>query len=482
MQKSTARGRIDARPMNRFQWFVIGLATVLMGLDGYDVQAMAFTANAVTQDFGLTGSQLGLLLSGGLIGMALGAVFVGPFADRFGRRPLLLTAIAVNGLGLFLSATATTMPELMVWRVVTGLGVGGILVSGTVLVSEYSNARFRGLALSIYAAGYPVGATLGGLAAVPLISTFGWQAVFLLGAAVTVVSVVVVALAMPESLDFLEAQALRTGSARTLRRAERILARLGLEEEVRAGDVAAGTDAVPGNGDPEAEGRGRQSGGGFGALLAPTRRRSTLMLWAMFFFVMFGFYFANTWTPQLLTEVGFSPEEGIFGGVMLTTGGIVGAVLYGVFAARWDVRRVLAVFALLSAVMFVVFISSTGVLGVALITGVLLGMIINGCISGLYTIAPMTYAPHLRSTGVGVALGVGRTGAIVAPIVVGALLDAGWTPFALYLGVAGVVMLAAWAGMRIRLHQQQADDLPDQSQDEDLIVDEHAAPDPQGPR
>ncbi len=429
--------------MNRYQWFVVALATSLMALDGYDVQAMAFTANAVTADFGLTGQQLGFLLSGGLIGMALGAAAIGPFADRFGRRPLLLTAIAINGTGLFLSASASSMPELLIWRIVTGLGVGGILVSGTVLISEYTNAKHRGLALSIYAAGYPVGATLGGLASIPLIGTYGWQAVFILGGLVTLVSLAVVARWMPESLDYLAARAAAEPGSSAARSTERVLARLELSgsytPEAPASEGAHGTSR-------------------YTALLASGQRTSTLMLWLMFFLVMFTFYFANTWTPQLLTEVGFSPQEGIFGGIMLTSGGVVGAVAYGLSASRWDVRRVMVVFSVLAAIVLVVFISSTGVLAVALAAGVLLGVILNGCVSALYTIAPMTYAPGTRSTGVGVALGIGRLGAIIAPIIVGGLLDLGWTPFALYAGAAGVILLAACAVVRIRLHQAQAED------------------------
>lgn len=451
MTQTSLRESIDSRPMSRYQWFVVALATVLMGLDGYDVQAMAFTANPVSTDLDLTGTELGLLLSGGLIGMALGAIWVGPFADRFGRRRMLMIAMIINAAGLFLSASASSMPELMTWRVITGLGVGGILTSGTVLVSEYSNAKYRGLCMSIYAAGYPVGATLGGLAAIPLIGNFGWEAVFLLGGAVTVLAVIFVWLKMPESLDFLGARATSAqaaGDGSEQRRAEDIAARMGITGPVVLENYDSSDAEVPGS-----------SKNSYAALFSRENRRGTLLLWAMFCIVMFGFYFANTWTPQLLTEVGFSTEEGIFGGIMLMIGGTIGAVLYGVFASRWDVRRVQALFALGSGVMFIVFINATAWLPAALVAGVLLGMIINGCISGIYTIAPMTYAPRLRSTGVGVALGVGRTGAIVAPIAVGALLDLGATPASLYTGAGIVVALAAVVVLRIPLHQRTASEL-----------------------
>ncbi|WP_246836254.1 MFS transporter [Nesterenkonia sp. NBAIMH1] len=334
------------------------------------------------------------------------------------------------------------MPELMLWRVITGLGVGGILASGTVLVSEYSNAKHRGLALSIYAAGYPVIATMGGLMAMPLIQSFGWQSVFVLGGALTVAAIVLTAAAMPESLEFLAVQKSR-GIAGADAAAERIAAGLGLQADSTSSLSAAD------------QGGAEEGGSSYAALLSPQNRRNTLFLWAVFFIVMFAFYFANTWTPQLLTEVGFTPEEGIMGGVMLMLGGAVGAVLYGVCTATWDPRAVLAVFAALSGTMFVVFIASTNVYALALITGVGLGMIVNGCISGLYTLAPMTYSPTLRSTGVGAALGVGRCGAILAPTIVGGLLDSGWTPAALYTGVGLLILFAAGAGLMLRLEMPQ---------------------------
>lgn len=256
---------------------------------------------------------------------------------------------------------------------------------------------------------------------------------------------------MPESLDFLGARATSAqaaGDGSEQRRAEDIAARMGITGPVVLENYDSSDAEVPGS-----------SKNSYAALFSRENRRGTLLLWAMFFIVMFGFYFANTWTPQLLTEVGFSTEEGIFGGIMLMIGGTIGAVLYGAFASRWDVRRVQALFALGSGVMFIVFINATAWLPAALVAGVLLGMIINGCISGIYTIAPMTYAPRLRSTGVGVALGVGRTGAIVAPIAVGALLDLGATPASLYTGAGIVVALAAVVVLRIPLHQRTASEL-----------------------
>ncbi|WP_298584560.1 MFS transporter [uncultured Kocuria sp.] len=424
--------------MSSYQWLIIAVTTFLNALDGYDVLAMAFTATSVTEEFGLSGSQLGWLLSAGLIGMAAGSLVLGPFADRYGRRKILVVALAVNALGLFLSTTAGSVLELGLWRVVTGLGVGGILASATVITSEYASARRRGMAVSIFTAGYGVGATLGGMGATQLIPAFGWRSVFLTGGLLTLVAIALVVAVLPESVDYLRTRR----PAGAVQKLNRIARRIRLDGEVELGPAPAGAD-------------GRRSS--VGMLLSGRYRTATLLLWTAFFVIMFGFYFANSWTPRLLVETGMTEQQGIIGGLMLTMGGTFGSLLYGVLTTRWDERLTLMSFTVLSAVTLVLFITTTSVPLLAFSSGVVVGMLINGCIAGLYTVAPMTYEPGIRTTGVGWGIGVGRAGAILAPIAVGALLDTGWTPTQLYVGVAVVVALAALALIRLRPYAEAAE-------------------------
>ncbi|MGQ1838750.1 MFS transporter [Kocuria turfanensis] len=438
------RHQIDASKMSSYQWLIIAVATFLNALDGYDVLAMAFTATSVTEEFGLSGAQLGWLLSAGLIGMAVGSLVLGPFADRYGRRTVLVVALAVNALGLFLSTTADSATALGAWRVVTGLGVGGILASATVLTSEYASARRRGMAVSIFTAGYGVGATLGGMGATQLIPAFGWRSVFLTGGLLTLVAIGLVLALMPESVDYLRTRR----PAGALPKLQRIARRIRLSGEVELGPA------------PVATGR-RQ--GAVATLLSPRYRTASLLLWISFFVIMFGFYFANSWTPRLLVESGMTEQQGIVGGLMLTMGGTFGSLLYGVLTTRWEARATLMVFTVLSALTLVVFITTTSVPLLAFASGVLVGMLINGCIAGLYTVAPQTYEPGIRTTGVGWGIGVGRAGAILAPIAVGALLDAGWSPTALYVGVAAVVVLAALALLRLRPFEEAGATAPERA-------------------
>ncbi|EGD45377.1 major facilitator family transporter [Nocardioidaceae bacterium Broad-1] len=158
------RARIDAAAMTPYQWMVVALCVLLNCLDGFDVMAMAFTASSLTEEFALSGSELGVLLSAGLVGMAVGSLALAPVADVIGRRPLILISVGLATVGMLLSAAAPSALLLGLARVVTGLGVGGILASTNVIASEYASARWRGLAIGLYTAGYGIGATLGGVA------------------------------------------------------------------------------------------------------------------------------------------------------------------------------------------------------------------------------------------------------------------------------------------------------------------------------
>ncbi|MEA5455592.1 MFS transporter [Sinomonas sp. JGH33] len=425
------RARIEASPMRAGQWTVVVLCTLLNAVDGFDVLAMAFTSARVSKDFGLNGSQLGLLLSAGLVGMALGSLLIGPIADRTGRRPMLLVSVGTSAAGMLLSATAVGAVPLGLWRVVTGLGVGGILACTNVLVSEFSSKRSRSLAISIVTAGYGVGATLGGGAAVWLQAQFGWHSVFLGGGLVTLVLLALTFGFAPESVDFLVTRRPRGHEAKLERLARRLRLADGAVAEESPTTTPLASGAPPRN--PLVR------------LFDVANRRTTLVVWLAFFAVMFGFYFVNSWTPKLLVTAGMTESQGVVGGLTLTLGGTVGSVLFGAFAARWASRSVMIWFTVLGALATAVFISAAGILALAFSVGVVLGALINGCIAGLYVITPSVYPTAIRSTGVGWGIGIGRAGAILAPTATGALLDAGWTPAGLYLGVGVVVLVAAAA-------------------------------------
>ena len=420
------RHLIDTTRMSTYQWFIIGLASFLNALDGYDLVAMAFTSSAVSEEFALTGAPLGWLLSAALIGIGLGSLFLAPLADRYGRKTLILAALAIDLLGLTMSALADSFTELLLWRVVTGIGVGGILACVTVVVSEFSNLRFRGLAISIYSAGYGLGASLCGVLAAQFTPAYGWRSIFAIGAALTAASLVLTAFALPESVDYLRGR----GEHAKVRAVARRIGKTG-EFEVREAGVDKQSASIT-------------------ELFRGPLRATTIRLWIAFSLITAGFQFANQWTPKLLTEYGLSAQQGIIGGIMLSFGGTVGSLLFGSLTTRIDARRVLTAFTLLSAVVLVGFVSAAAWPTLMFALGVGVGMLLNGCVTGMYTVTPQAYPAALRTTGVGSAIGIARGGAVLAPIVVGYLLDAGWSPTALYSAAAVLVGVTALVLVGVR--------------------------------
>ncbi|MFI6515744.1 MFS transporter [Spirillospora sp. NPDC050679] len=420
------RARLDDAPMTAVQWTAVAVCVLLNVLDGFDVLAMAFTADSVSKEWNLSGSRLGLLLSAGLVGMALGSLFLAPLADRVGRRTVILAGLVLAACGMGLSAASQSALQLGLLRVLTGVGIGGILAASNIVAAEYANRRWRGLAVSLNSTGYAVGATLGGVIAASLQSSGGWRPVFVFGAVATALLIPVVLWRLPESLDFLLTQR----SPRALERLNALLARM------RQDPV---TELPPVGSAPE---RARLA-----QILSPELRRNTLLTWTGFFLVMFAFYFVTSWTPKLLVEAGMSASQGITGGVLLNLGGIFGTALLGFLAARFALKNVLAGYAVVTAALLALFVSATSVYGLVLALGALIGVFVNGCVAGLYALTPLVYTPAVRATGVGWGIGVGRIGAILSPVVAGRLLDAHWTPGQLFLLVAAVLVLG---GLTVR--------------------------------
>jgi benzoate transport len=424
---------VDDAPMSRFQALAVALCVALNMLDGYDVLVMAFTASEVAREWNLSGSALGLVLSAGLVGMAIGSLVVAPWADRFGRRAVILGCLGVLTLGMLLSALARQPWQLTGLRVLTGIGIGGILASLNVITSEYSSRKWRSAAVSIQVTGYPIGATLGGTVAAFLITSYGWRSAFLFGAACSALMVPVVVAGLPESLDFLLAR--RPKDA--LPRLNQLLRRMGRPElrELPAAEVPA----------PER----RQNP--IGRLFLGSAARATPLIWSAFFLLMFSFYFVTSWTPRLLVAAGLSTREGITGGVLLNLGGIVGGTLFGWLASRLPLRLVAAAYLGCLAASLLLFGVFAGDLRTALPIALAIGVFLFGSMVGLYAATPLLYPAEIRTTGMGWAIGIGRIGAILAPVIAGMLVDRGWSAEQLYYAFAAPVALALVAVRALKL-------------------------------
>lgn len=416
------RRAIDDGEMSRFQVRAIALCVVLNMLDGFDVLVMAFTASEVAREWGLSGARLGVLLSAGLFGMAAGSLFVAPWGDRIGRRALTLACLGVITAGLAASALARTPGQLAAMRVLTGIGVGGILASLNVITSEYASRRWRSTAISMQVTGYPIGATIGGTVAAFLITAYGWRSAFWFGAAASLAMIPVVVRSLPESLDFLLAR--RPPGARE--RLNTLLVRMGREP----------VDALPPAPADEA------GANPLGRIFAGGSASATLLVWSAFFLVMFSFYFVTSWTPRLLVAAGLSTRQGITGGVLLNVGGIVGGSLFGYLASRVPLKSLASAYLAATAVCVALFGVYAASLRAAFPIALAIGVFLFGSMVGLYALTPPLYPAAVRTTGMGWAIGIGRIGAILAPVVAGVLVDRAWTTPWLYVAFAIPLVLA----------------------------------------
>lgn len=428
---SAAASPLVLERMSPFQWTAIAVCVLLNMLDGFDVMVMAFTAPHVSATWALSGKVLGAMLSAGLVGMALGSFLLAPLADRWGRRPMIMCCLVILTLGMSLSALAANAWQLGALRVFTGIGIGGMLAGIGVISAEYANPKWRSTAVALQATGYPIGATLGGLLAAWMLEHFSWHSVFLVGAGASLLCIPLVLTCLPESLDFLVARRPRNA----LPRLNALLQRMHMPT-LQALPVAPSRDR-------------RRSG--YAALFVGDLRRVSILIAVAFFLHMFAFYFVLSWTPKLLVSAGVSAQQGITGGVLLNLGGIVGGSLFGWFASRWALSRLTSASLLLAMLAMLAFAGFNTDLGIAFPVAFVIGAALFGGMAGLYAAAPVVFAADVRTTGLGWAIGIGRVGAILSPLSVGLLVDAGWSPAALYVLCALPLALAAWACMGLRV-------------------------------
>ncbi|GAA3301679.1 MFS transporter [Streptomyces cinereospinus] len=418
------RDTIDAAPFSRYQVRVVVLCLILCMVDGYDLLVSAFAASGIAKEWGLSGSQVGLVLSSGLVGTGLGSAILAPLADRFGRRPLTVGCLAISTVGMALATFSTGLETLVAYRLITGLGVGGLVASLPVLIAEYSPRRRQGTAIALYTTGLPLGGVLGGMVAGLLISEYGWRSSFAVGAVISGLMLVVIAVALPESIDYLVTR--RPPNA--LARINALLLRMGhtpLEEL-----PAPGTEVA----------RGVRS-----EVIRGRNGVKTTLLWASFFVLMASFYFAASWTPKLLEQSGASAEQGLSGGMLLNVGGVVATLGFGLLALTVSKRTLTAGSMVAMAVTFVGMSFALGNLTATLIVAVAVGIAMNAAAAGIYTIAPELYPAEVRTTAVGWAAAFGRLGAICSPVLAGVLIDRAWTPGSLFVLFAVPTVAAAAA-------------------------------------
>ena len=391
---------IDERPLSRAQRLVLAVCLATMILDGYDIQVMALAVPTLAAGWALPPSSFGLALSAVVIGLTLGSGILGPLADRYGRRTLLVATLAAAGLCTALTATATTPAQFVAWRLLTGLALGAGLPACAALTAEYAPAPYRSFLMGVLNIGSPLGAFAAGFVAPPVLAAFGWRGAFLIGGGAPLL-LALLACAAPESLKFLYAR--RPDDPRTAATLRRIA-----------------PDADPQRVHlPAVEHRPR--GSVLGLLQAPLRAR-TLLLWGMVGLNLFNLYVLVSWLPTLLTQSGWTLTAALRGAVLIQAGGVLGGLLIARLMDAGATRRALVGgFGLSAACLLAFTVLPSGTAWIVLL--LLLGAGVSGSQLALNVLSAAYYPPAIKATGVSWAIVVGGIGSILAPLAGAWLLD-----------------------------------------------------------
>lgn len=381
---------------------VAALCGLVQMLDGYDLSAIGLAVPSLTKAWAMPPQAFTQAFALSSVGIMVGAMLAGPIADRVGRRPMLLISVALFGVFSLLSAWAGSLPMLVILRFFTGIGIGGAMPTTVALTSDYTPDRWRTSAVMFMFTGNTIGGFLAGQIAAQILPAWGWQGIFYVGGVVPLVLLLVLSVVLPESPQF-------HGGARP---------------------ASAKENPV-------------------GGLFADGLATVTLLLWAIFLINLLNMYLISYWLPTVLNLGGLSPADSAFAASIYSAGAIFSTLLLGPVIARVGPERTLACSLVFGAVCI-------GLTAAHLSPGATLVVLFGagggfvGSQLGLNGYAASLYPAATRSTGIGWALGVGRLGGIVGPIIGGALLGLGLPPTEIMLFACGPGLLTAvlvtWLG------------------------------------
>jgi benzoate transport len=420
------REKLDQAAMGRLQMLIIFIMFGLNGIDGFDVLSISYASPGIAAEWNLDRAALGMILPMELIGMALGSILFGWIADALGRRSTALGCLGIMALGMLLTPTSSSVAQLSAWRVFTGFGLGGLLAAINALTAEYSCVRRRHLCVAIMSIGYPVGGILWGRVATWLLTQYEWRSVFYLGFGVTALFIPLVYFLVPESPHWL----VRKQPRGALERASRAMQRLGHPP----------VDALP---EVSMEMRRKSMGDLFSPSLLPI----TAIVTVAYFLQITSYYFILKWVPKIVADLGFSAASAGNVLVFANIGGAVGGAILGLLTLRFDLKKLTIATMAMGGVSIALFGQMPADLTAMSAIAVMCGFFGNTAIVGMFALFAHAFPTHVRASGTGFCVGIGRGGAILSPIIAGFLFQWGFPlpTVALILStgaIAGAVVLS----------------------------------------
>jgi MFS transporter, AAHS family, 4-hydroxybenzoate transporter len=361
--------------ISNLQLSTILICFLMNMLDGMDVMVVSYASPNISKDWSISPQSLGIVFSAGLLGMSIGAMFLAPRADKIGRKSMILICNLLMGVSVFATSWSNSVEMLTFFRVISGIGIGGMLASTATLTAENAPTKTKDFWVSFVMSGYPIGAVISGLVAANIIPKYGWQTMFQVAGVTTFITLPIVFLFLKESTEFLDKSVFKKSPA-------------------------------------------------VGVLLTDNYKKSTLMLWIAIFMAFASLYFLVTWIPKLASATGLSVELAIYAGTVFNVGAFCGIISQGYLSGKFGLQKTIFSYLILSALLMLIFGFFNGSILVLILFG-LIGFGIQGGFVGMYSLAARLYPTEIRATGVGWAVGAGRIGAIFGPILGGILIGAG---------------------------------------------------------
>lgn len=399
---------IDDTNLNSFHWRVVSLGALMMMLDGYDLSMLGLALPAVAEAWHQDPAAFRWALSASLIGVGFGSLIAGFLGDRVGRRVTLVLMFLLGSVACLGTPLASGIQDLIAWRFVVGIGMGGAIPNIISLVSEMMPARRRALMVVLAYSGAALGSGFGSLLAAQIIPAFGWQSVFFVGGALPLLVSIIVWYALPESPAFLIAKGkVHPHALATIRR---------LNPGFPITDVDQLVLIEPAIGEKT----------GVAALFSQGRAVSTVLLWVMFICTQGMVFFMASWLSTLLMRADFNLETALNTASFMDFGSFVGGMVAASLASKFSLERVLTVTYLITSICIFSLGHVTQSHALTVVVTFAMGFSLVGSSFCLGALATGYYPTEVRATGVGWGLGIGRVGSITSPILGGTALAAGW--------------------------------------------------------
>ena len=396
---------IDNNPLSNLQFATIFVCFLMNMLDGMDVLVISYTAPAIAKAWNIGPDVLGTIFSAGLIGMTLGTLILAPYADKIGRKNLILISALLMGTCIYLTSFATSVNFLLTFRFLSGLGIGCMLASTAALTAEFTPNKTRDFWVSFVISGYPVGAVVSGLVAAKVIPAEGWEQMFKYAGIASLLAFPLILIFLSESIDFY----LKTQPKNSLKKINLILKKMGFQSLEVLPEKAQSQSDIP-----------------VGKLLNGSFKKPTIELWIALFMAFAALFFMTSWIPKLATDAGLTLSLAIYAGTVFNIGAFFGIVTQGYFSSKFGLKKTIGIILILTAILmacFGFFIGSDFLL----LVFAFLGFGIQGGFVGLYAFAARMYPSEFKTTGIGWAMGAGRIGGIVGPKLGGILIGMGLT-------------------------------------------------------